>query len=175
MYIKTCLPESAEIKEQNAFSLMIPVLFCFPVCILLTKLSWLSSRSGWKKQLSAFDFLLCSVSVIFLCVSVYAYTCLHISPLKKPSISICFHSLLNLSLLTLLSSWSDLHLWWWLLFFPFSQNKELIHFIHIMRISLDSMRLPSTGHHQVTYENGNSTFYVTEWTRWPQAWLFRKQ
>lgn len=165
MYIKACLPDSVEIKEQNAFSLdSHPLSFSSLHSPHKVLLAFFQVRV--KQQLTAFDFLLCSVSVIFLCVSVYAYTCLHISPLKKPAISICFHSLLNLSLLTLLSSCFDLHVWWWVLVFPFSQNKELIHFIHIMRLSLVSMRLPSTGHHQMTCENGNSTFYITERTRW---------
>jgi len=44
-----------------------------------------------------------------------------------------------------------------------------------MKISLASMRLPSTVPYQVAYENGNSTFYITERSRWSWIWLFRKQ
>lgn len=80
MYIKACLP------KWNAFSLIIPahaLLFSslhsphkiFLVFSLVRVIQWLA----------AFDFLLCSLSVIFLCVSVKAYTCLHVSPMEKNS------------------------------------------------------------------------------------------
>ena len=82
MYIKAYLPESVEIKEQNAFSLMVPILL-FSILHSPYKALLAFFQVRVKQQLTAFDFLLCSVSVIFLCVSVYAYACLHISPLKN--------------------------------------------------------------------------------------------
>lgn len=151
MYIEVCLSKSVEIKNQNAFSLIIPAHISLhsPHKALLS--FFLVRVILW---LAVFDFLLFSQSVAFLFVSLCIHMPACISNGKKlqlyPFVFILYWTssyryCSALDLICICGGGSC--------FLTLRQNKEFIYFIHIKR---QSLVFPSTVHHQVTYGNRNS-------------------
>lgn len=137
MYIEVCLTRSVEIKKQNAFSLIIPAhisLFSSLHSPHKALLSFFLVRV--IQWLAVFHFLLFSLSVIFLFVSLCIHDCMYLQWKKLqlyPFVFILYWTssywyYSALDLICLCGGGSC--------FFPLRQNNKFIHFIHIKTLSL---------------------------------------